>query len=81
MLAADPGCRSLAGIACSNTVGGMDDCFCDCCVLSGLGDGPITRSEESYCVWCVWMLSRKLNNKEAWAHWGCRAIEMLRRTR
>ena len=27
MLAADPGCRSLAGIACSNTVGGMDDCL------------------------------------------------------
>jgi hypothetical protein len=28
---------------------------CECCVLSGSGlcDGPITRPEESYRVWCV----------------------------
>ena len=28
---------------------------CECCVLSvkGLCDGPITRPEESYRVWCV----------------------------
>jgi hypothetical protein len=28
---------------------------CECCVLSGRGlcDGPITRPEESYRVWCV----------------------------
>ena len=28
---------------------------CDCCVLSGRGlcDGLITRSEESYRLWCV----------------------------
>ena len=28
---------------------------CECCVLSGRGlcDGPITRSEESYGLWCV----------------------------
>jgi len=30
---------------------------CDCCVLSGrvLCDGPFTRPEESYRVWCVRM--------------------------
>ena len=29
----------------------------ECCVLSGRGlcDGPITRPEESYRVWCVWL--------------------------
>jgi hypothetical protein len=28
---------------------------CECCVLSGRGlrDGPVTRPEESYGVWCV----------------------------
>ena len=28
---------------------------CECCVLSGRGlcDGLITRTEESYRVWCV----------------------------
>jgi hypothetical protein len=28
---------------------------CECCVLPGRGlcDGPITRPEESYRVWCV----------------------------
>ena len=28
---------------------------CECCVLSGRGlcDGPITRPEKSYRVWCV----------------------------
>jgi hypothetical protein len=47
--------RSLAGIAVSNFAGVMDVCLCECCVLSdeGLCDGLITRSEESYRVWCV----------------------------
>jgi len=37
------------------------------CVLLGRGlcDGLITRSEESYRLLCVWMLSRNLNNEEA----------------
>jgi hypothetical protein len=52
---------------------------CECCVLSnsGLGDGPITRPEESYreCV-CVCvsygMRSRNVNNKVL-AHLSCPA--------
>jgi hypothetical protein len=29
---------------------------CECCVLSGsLCERPITRPEESYRVWCVWV--------------------------
>jgi len=31
------------------------ECCCECCVLSGRGlcDGPFTRPEESYRLWCV----------------------------
>ena len=45
---------------------------CDCCVLSGRGicDGLITRPEESYQVWCVWVWSCSIDNEEALAHWG-----------
>jgi hypothetical protein len=41
-------------------------------VLSGRGlcDGPITRPEESYRMWCVWVWSWSLDNEEALAHWG-----------
>jgi hypothetical protein len=37
---------------------------CKCYVLSGRGlcDGPITRPEKSYRVWCVWVWSRYLDN-------------------
>jgi hypothetical protein len=43
---------SLAGIAGSNSKGGMGTVFC---VLSGrvLCDELITHPEESYRVWCV----------------------------
>ena len=46
--------RSVAGIVSSNPTGGTDVCF-ECHVLSGRGlcDGPITRPEEFYRVWCV----------------------------
>jgi hypothetical protein len=46
------GC-SLAAIASSNPAGGMDVC----CVVSGRGfcSGLITRPEESYRLWCVWV--------------------------
>ena len=43
-----------------------------CCVLSGTGlcDGLITRSEESYRRWCVVVWFRNLVNEETLAHWG-----------
>jgi hypothetical protein len=47
------------------------------CVLSGRDacDGPITRPEESYRLWCVWLWSWRLDNEEAVAHWeGCRPL-------
>jgi hypothetical protein len=42
--------RSLAGIAGSNSAGGIDVCLLLVFVLSGRGlcDGPIPRPEESY---------------------------------
>jgi hypothetical protein len=45
---------------------------CVCCVLSGRGlcDEPITRPEESYRKWYVWVWFRNLVNEEALAHWG-----------
>ena len=41
-------------------------------MLSGRGlcDEPITHPEESYWVWCVWVWSWILDNKEAFAQWG-----------
>jgi hypothetical protein len=58
--------RSLDGIAGSNPAEGMI-VSCECCVLSGrdLSVGLITRPEESYRVWCVWVWSRNLNNEVA----------------
>ena len=49
---------------------------CECCVLSGRGlsVGLITRPEESYRVWCVWVWSWSLDNEEALTHSGCCAI-------
>ena len=40
---------------------------CECCVLSGRGlcIRLITRPEESYRVWCVWVWSWILDNEEA----------------
>ena len=63
--------RSLAGIVGSIPVGAMDVCR-ECCVLSGRGlcVGLITRPEESYRVWCVWVWSGVLDNEEALTHWG-----------
>jgi len=54
--------RSLAGIVISKPAG--------CCVLSGTGlcVGVVTRPEESYRVWCVWVWSYSFENEEALAH-------------
>jgi hypothetical protein len=43
---------------------------CECCVLSGRGlcVGLITRPEEFYRVWCVWVWSWSLDNQGALAH-------------
>jgi len=40
-------------------------------VFSGRGpcDGLITRPDESYRVWCVWVWSWNLDNEEALVHW------------
>jgi hypothetical protein len=47
---------------------------CECCVLRGsvICDVLITRPEESYRLWFVWVLFWSLNNEEALtqAHWG-----------
>jgi hypothetical protein len=45
---------------------------CDCRVLSGKGlcDGLITRSQDSYRLWCVVVWSKNLVNEEVLAHWG-----------
>ena len=46
--------RSHAGTAGSISTGALISVSYECCELSGRGlcDGPITRPEESYCVWC-----------------------------
>ena len=64
--------RSLARIVGSNPVGARMSVSCECCVLSGRGlcVGLITRPEESYRVWYVWVWSWNLDNKEALDHWG-----------
>ena len=46
------GCSS-AEIVGSKLIGGMMSVCCECCVLSGLCLGLITRPEESYTDWCV----------------------------
>jgi hypothetical protein len=65
--------RSFVGTAGSNPAGRacLSVC-CECCVLSGRGlcIGLITRPEESYRVWCVWVWSWSPDNEEALAHWG-----------
>ena len=45
---------------------------CDCCVLSGRGlcDGPITRQEESYRLWCVVVCDQETSNEEANTRYG-----------
>jgi hypothetical protein len=45
---------------------------CEWCVLSGRDFcvGLITRPEEFYRKWCVWVWSWSLDNEETLAHWG-----------
>jgi len=61
--------RSRAGVAFSNPTGCMDVCLL--CVSSGrvFCVVPITRPEESYRLWFVWVWSWSRDNEEALAHW------------
>jgi hypothetical protein len=45
---------------------------CECCVFQSrdFGVGLITRPEESYRVWCVWVWSWKFDNAKAVARSG-----------
>ena len=45
---------------------------CGCCVFLGRSFcvGRITRPEESYRLWCVWVWSWSLDNEEALTHRG-----------
>jgi hypothetical protein len=51
----------------------MSVCF-ECCVLSGRGlcDELITRSEESYRMWCVVVCGLETSwMRRPWPTWGC----------
>jgi hypothetical protein len=43
---------------------------CECCVVSGRGlyVEPITRPEESFRVWCVWVWYWSLDNEDTLTH-------------
>jgi hypothetical protein len=43
--------------------------------VRGLYDGQITRPEESYRMWCVWVWSWNLNDEEVQAHQGCQEMK------
>ena len=62
------------GLRVRNPSGAWIFVCCECCVLSGRGlcEGLITRPEESYRVWSVWMRSRSLENEEDLNHQGLR---------
>jgi hypothetical protein len=49
---------------------------CECCVLSGrgLGDGLITRPDESYLLWCVVVCDQETSKNEE-AKFRYRAVE------
>ena len=60
--------RSHAGIVGSIPAGGLVVCFLwVLCV--------VTRPEESYRLWYVWVWSFILENEVALAHWGCSSME------
>jgi hypothetical protein len=64
---------SRAEIVGSNSTGSMDVC-CECWVLSGRGlcDGTITRSKESYQLWCVFVCDLETSwIRRPWLTGGC----------
>jgi hypothetical protein len=64
--------RLLSGIAGSNSAADVDVCLYFSVVCSGrcLCVGLITRPEESYRLWCVWVRSWRIDIEEVLAHWG-----------
>jgi hypothetical protein len=60
------------GLWVRNLLGAWMSVSCECSVLSdrGLCVGLITRPEESYRVWCVWVWSWNLDNEETLSHEG-----------
>jgi len=67
-----PAAARLLGLWVRIPPGAWMSVTCKLCVLSGRGVcvGLITRPEESYRVWCVWVWSWILDSEEALAHWG-----------
>jgi hypothetical protein len=66
--------RSLVGIEGLNPAGVMDVCLLwALCVVRVLCDGLISRPEESYRLWRVWVLSRKVI-EDVHAQYDCRAM-------
>ena len=63
--------RTLAGNASSNPAGGIyvSLLIVVCCHVEAFASELITRPEESYRVWCVWVWPGILEN-ETLAHWG-----------
>jgi len=55
----------------SNLTAIMDVCLLwMLCVVRDLCVGPITRPEESYWLWCVWVWSHNINREGVWARVG-----------
>ena len=69
-------CEGLRPLACwiagSNPAGGIDVCLLWALWFSGVSiwDGPITRPEETYRLWCVIVWSRNLKTEAALARGG-----------
>jgi hypothetical protein len=63
--------RSLAGIAGSNSTGEMKSISCKWWVFldRSLCVGLITRPEESYGLWSVWVWTWSFDNEKALSHW------------
>ena len=58
----------------SNPGGGHGWLFCFLLSGRGLCVELITRTEESYGVWWVWVCCRNLNSEKAYAQWGFRSM-------
>ena len=68
----------LAGIAGSNSAGGMDVCLLWelCGVRRDLHVGLITRPEEAYRWWCVFERDREASiMRRSWPTMGCCTVE------